>query len=96
MPTLEVPSNAAGRNLASVPTLARLYNNAFTESQVRSWIHNREQNGLAECVVKPNSRRLYIDLDLFELWLQKRSRELAPRVDSKSRDPTAGLPVGLV
>jgi hypothetical protein len=75
MPTVETPSKTRERNLVSVATLAKRYK-AFTESQLRAWVHNREKNGLAHCVVKPNQRRLYIDMDLFEVWLQQRTKEL--------------------
>ena len=76
MPTITTPSKTTERNLISVATLAKQYT-GFTESQLRAWVHNRDKNGLAECVVKPNQRRLYIDVDLFEDWLQQRTKELS-------------------
>jgi hypothetical protein len=78
---LDPPTNVR-RTLASVATLTKQYGGCFTESQLRAWVHNRDKNGLAACVVKPNLRRLYIDVDLFEVWLAKRTRELSPSVDS--------------
>jgi hypothetical protein len=78
MPAAKALIQGSGRNLVSVATLAKQYD-GFTESQIRAWVHNRDKNGLAECVVKPNQRRLYIDVDRFEEWLEKRTRELAPR-----------------
>lgn len=76
MPSIEMPDLHTRRNLVTVATLARQYGE-LTESQVRAWVHNRDRNGLASAVVKPNQRRLYIDLDLFEAWLTDRTRQLS-------------------
>ena len=70
MPIIELPPAIRKRNLARISIVVEQYNNAFTESQLRSWVHSRKENGLAECVVKPNKRRLYIDVDKFDEWLQ--------------------------
>jgi hypothetical protein len=77
MPTAKTASRNSGRNLVSVATLANLYP-ALTESQIRAWVHNRQTNGFDTCVVKPNMRRVYIDVDRFEEWLEERTRKLTP------------------
>jgi hypothetical protein len=65
------------RNLATVRAIVTLYGGAFTEAQVRSWIAARNQNGFAACVVKPTQRRLYVDVDRFDEWLDQRTRDLS-------------------
>lgn len=42
----------------------------FTESQLRYWLHMRNQNGMAAHAVPVNvGRRVYIDMDAFERWI---------------------------
>ena len=65
------------RELVSPANLAKRFGD-ITEAQIRGWLHNRERNGFAACVIKPSQRRIYIDVSRFEAWLEKRTQELAP------------------
>ena len=64
-----------GKRLLMIKDLVRLYP-AFSESQVRAWLRVRHENGLSVCVVQPNQRRLYFDVDEFERWLHRRTAEM--------------------
>lgn len=56
------------RNLKTVAQFAG--DNPFTEAQVRWWIFQREQNGLAKAgAVVRIGRRVYLDADAFERWI---------------------------
>ena len=56
------------RNLKTVYNFAS--SEPFTEPQVRWWIFNAEQNGLAKTgAVLRIGRRVYIDSDAFERWI---------------------------
>ena len=56
------------RNLKTVATFAA--NGPYTENQIRWWIFNAANNGMAEhCVVVRIGRRVYIDEDAFERWV---------------------------
>lgn len=54
------------RNLQTVSELSA--SSPFTENQLRWWIFHSVTNGLASCLVRI-SRRVYIDVDLFDKWL---------------------------
>lgn len=41
----------------------------FSEGALRWRLFHRDENGLAECVVKIG-RRVYLDLDAFDRWLK--------------------------
>lgn len=60
------------RNLQTVTSLAA--NGPFSEGQLRWWIFTSRSNGLADAnaVVKVG-RRVYIDLDRFEDWIEKQN-----------------------
>ena len=56
------------RNLKSVAAFAD--DSPFTESQVRWWIFNAAQNGLADAgAILRIGRRVYLDVDGFDRWL---------------------------
>jgi hypothetical protein len=43
----------------------------FTEAQVRWWIFNERTNGMAEAgVIKRIGRRVYIDPEAFDRWVE--------------------------
>ena len=42
-------------------------------SKVEHWLRNRFSNGLNEAVVNKSARRLYIDVEKFNLWLVERN-----------------------
>lgn len=63
------------RKLCSVSQLPSKYPDAgFTQSSVRWWIFNREENGFTHCILKIGSR-VYIDLDRFNEWLDQKAME---------------------
>ena len=44
---------------------------AFTESTIRNWIADEENNGMTVCLVRPpNVKRVFIDIIKFDLWLR--------------------------
>lgn len=56
------------RNLKSIPE--RVKQGPFSESQYRWWIFNAETNGMAAAKALVRiGRRIYIDEDGFERWL---------------------------
>jgi hypothetical protein len=64
------------RNLQTVTSLAA--DGPFSEGQLRWWIFMSRTNGLADAnaVVKVG-RRVYIDLDRFEGWIEEQNRHRA-------------------
>lgn len=44
-------------------------NPAFTQSTLRWWIFNAEENGFGACLLRVRGR-VYIDRIAFELWLE--------------------------
>jgi hypothetical protein len=58
----------AARRFATVPQLAAQHP-AFSVGALRWLLLRRQQNGLAAAVVKIGPRRLLIDVDRFERWL---------------------------
>lgn len=60
--------NKMTRNLTTVSKLAA--NSPFTEAQIRWWIFQADSNGLAahKAVVRIG-RRVYIDTDAFDRWV---------------------------
>jgi len=72
--------------LVTVAQLAKI-NPAFTVGMLRWLIHKTrsrngdDTNGFASCIVRPQRRRLLIDLDAFEVWLeQRRQHSLVPAI----------------
>lgn len=48
----------------------------FTESMVRWWIYNANQNGLNKSLIKIGGR-IYVDLREFDVWLE--SQRVMPK-----------------
>ena len=56
------------RNLKTVAAFSS--GSPFTEAQVRWWVFNEAQNGMkAHGVVVRIGRRVYIDVDAFDRWI---------------------------
>lgn len=56
------------RNLKTVAAFAA--DTPFTESQVRWWIFNADNNGLGDAgAVVRIGRRVYLDADAFDRWI---------------------------
>jgi hypothetical protein len=68
-------STPATRQLVTVSQLCDDHYSCFTKSQLRNWIYDRDKNGFSMCVVKPNKRRILIDLDRFNQWLDVRTAQ---------------------
>jgi len=62
------------RRLSTVRNLPTQYLHAnFTQSSIRWLLFNSKENGFSSCVVRVG-RRVLIDLDLFESWLDNQSQ----------------------
>lgn len=56
------------RSLKTIPQFAN--STDFSESQIRWWIFNAKNNGLAATqTIKRIGRRIYIDADGFDAWI---------------------------
>jgi hypothetical protein len=64
------------RNLKTVPNFAAA--SPFTEGQIRWFVFNARNNGLAaaDAVVRVG-RRVYIDVDKFESWINSQNQQHA-------------------
>ncbi len=64
------------RNLQAVPQFAT--ESPFTEGQIRWFIFNAQENGLAgaDAVVR-GGRRVYIDTDKFDAWVDAQNKQHA-------------------
>lgn len=74
------------RTLKTVEQVAE--ESSFSEDQLRQWIKRAEELGLAPAIVRPVPRRVFIDIDEFNRWLEgKRVAPLpsGPRSVSASR-----------
>ena len=72
------------RNLQSVAVFT--LDRPFSEGQVRWWIFNAEQNGLADAdALVRIQRRVYIDIDAFDRWIESQNRQQAPANRNPSR-----------
>lgn len=64
------------RNLQSITSLAT--EGPFSEGQLRWWIFMSANNGLADAnAIVRVGRRVYIDIDRFESWIEQQSRRNA-------------------
>jgi hypothetical protein len=64
------------RNLQSVAQFSA--NGPFTENQLRWWIFNAAQNGLAAAgAIVRIGRRIYLDVDGFDRWLATQNAQEA-------------------
>jgi len=60
------------RNLQSVADFAAA--GQFTQNQLRRWIFQAEQNGLAKTgAIVRVQRRVYLDTDAFERWIESQN-----------------------
>lgn len=58
----------------------------FTEPQLRFWIFQSSQNGMAQAgAVVRIGRRVYIDPDGFDRWLVAQNPSLAPAADRRAQ-----------
>ncbi|HAU1183356.1 TPA: hypothetical protein JBI17_11515 [Legionella pneumophila] len=63
-------STAQPKRLARVKKIPEFYP-AFTESSIRWLIFNEHQNGFSRCV-KRIGKKILLDLDQFESWIDER------------------------
>ncbi len=62
------------RNLQSVAQFAA--RGPFTQNQLCWWIFQAEQNGLDRCgAIVRVQRRVYIDVDSFDRWIDSQNRQ---------------------
>ena len=62
------------RNLKSVAQFAQA--GPFTQNQLRWWIFNSANNGLADAgAIFRVQRRVYIDVDAFDRWIEEQQHE---------------------
>lgn len=65
--------NYSSRHLSSIKNLPSCYPGAgFTEQSIRWWVFNSKENGLEGCIIRIG-RKILIDLDKFEQWLDKKA-----------------------
>lgn len=63
------------RRLTTVKNLPKSYPYAdFNEGGIRWLIFNANDNGFSKCIVRAG-RKVLIDLDLFEKWLDEKAME---------------------
>ena len=58
----------AAKRIATVKKTAENYPEVFTESAIRWLIFNEKYNGFSRCI-RRIGRKVLIDLDQFELWI---------------------------
>lgn len=58
------------KRLVPVKKIPEIYPGAFTQSSIRWLIVNENKNGFS-CCVKRIGRKVLIDLDQFESWIDK-------------------------
>lgn len=64
------------RNLKTVAQFAN--GTPFTEGQIRWWIFQADNNGMADAdVVLRIGRRVYIDTDAFENWIASQNQRVS-------------------
>lgn len=57
------------RNYVTIKQLLNHYP-GLTLWGVREWVRNRKQNGLAAAIIKINRKKILVDLDAFEAWIE--------------------------
>ena len=65
--------NPEPKRLATVKTISQIYPGVFTESSIRWLIFNQQENNFAQCV-RRLGRKVLIDLDSFELWIDQQAQ----------------------
>jgi len=58
------------KRLVPVKKIPELYPGAFSEAAIRWLIFNEKQNGISKCL-RRLGRKVLIDLDAFELWIDE-------------------------
>lgn len=58
------------KRLVPVKEIPKIYPGAFTQSSIRWLIMNEDKNGFS-CCVRRLGRKLLIDLDEFESWIDQ-------------------------
>lgn len=58
------------KRLAPVKKIPAIYPDSFTEASIRWLIFNEHQNGFSRCV-RRIGRKVLIDLDQFESWIDE-------------------------
>ena len=71
------------KRLATIRQLANLYE-AFPQTTIRWLIHKKKTNGFDVCV-KRIGRKIVIDLDLFEDWIDKQGNQWSKEVDGDNK-----------
>ena len=61
------------KRFSSPKKISEIYPGVFTESSIRWLIFNEKQNGFSRCV-RRIGRKVLIDLDQFELWIEQQSQ----------------------
>lgn len=61
------------KRFSTVKETAKAYSDAFSEASIRWLIFNERINGFS-CCVKRIGRKVLIDLDQFEAWIDKQGR----------------------
>ena len=64
------------KRLAAPKKIPAIYPDAFTESSIRWLIFNEKTNGFS-CCVKRIGRKVLIDLDQFESWINEQGGQYA-------------------
>lgn len=59
------------KRLVPIKKIPELYPEAFTKSSMRWLLYNRKTNGFDCCVRKIGGKKILIDLDDFEAWIDK-------------------------
>jgi len=68
----------SGNRLQSVARFAAESQGAFTEAQIRWWIHRAGDNGMARAgVIRRIGRRVYLDTAAFDRWLAAQNQDCA-------------------
>lgn len=64
--------------LSSIKKIPEHYNGAFTESSIRWLVFNGKTTGFSKCI-RRLGRKILIDLDEFEQWIESQREEGAKR-----------------
>lgn len=58
------------KRLSTIKDIPKYYSGAFTEPSVRWLVFNEKANGFS-CCVRRIGRKVLIDLDAFEQWIER-------------------------
>lgn len=65
--------NIAAKRLATVKNIPEIYPGVFTESAIRWLIFNEQQNGFSRCI-RRIGKKVLLDLEQFELWIDEQAQ----------------------